>query len=91
VSIVTIREECPAGFESIDRVIRLAFAGDEEAAVVHGLRDAGLVIASLVAARDTEVVGHVVFSRFSIETGSGTLPAVALGPSQSGRTRRGRV
>jgi putative acetyltransferase len=77
---IVIRAESPADFAGIDEVNRLAFAGHEEGDVVRRLRDAGMIIASLVATKDMDVVGHVLFSRLPIETHSGTVAAVALGP-----------
>lgn len=77
---VAIREESPGDFGDIDEVTGAAFGGTEEVNIIHRLRDAGLVIASLVAVREGRVIGHVLFSRLPVETDSGVLNAVALGP-----------
>jgi putative acetyltransferase len=48
--------------------------------LVEGLRSEGVVLVSLVAELNTRIVGHVLFSRMSIETTSGNLRAAALAP-----------
>lgn len=77
---VTIREELVQDHESIRRVNLLAFGGDSEAALVDRLRADGLVIASLVALRDDDVVGHICFSELTIHTSAGILESAALAP-----------
>lgn len=64
----------------IRAVNEAAFGGTEEASLVESLRDAGQVLLSLVAETDALVVGHVLFSRMSIDTRAGSIPAVALAP-----------
>jgi putative acetyltransferase len=44
------------------------------------LRKEGVVLLSLVAEIEREVVGHILFSRMSIEITQGRLPAVSLAP-----------
>src|SRR3954447_24403398 len=79
-SRVTIREESPADYDGIDAVNQFAFGGSDEADVIHRLRNAGLVITSLVAEREGDTVGHILFSQLPIKTERGTVAAVALGP-----------
>jgi putative acetyltransferase len=57
-----------------------AFGGPDEADLVDKLHSEGVVLASLVAELDKRIVGHILFSRMSIETAGGALPAVALAP-----------
>ena len=78
--MVLIREEEPGDFDTIREVNRLAFAGDIEARLVDQLRDESLVIASLVAIANGEIVGHVLFSDLPITTSSATIPAASLAP-----------
>jgi putative acetyltransferase len=75
-----IRPEISADHEGIRTVNRLAFGQDAEARLVDALRDGGYVRASLVAEKDQQVVGHILFSDLSIVTEAGTVPALALAP-----------
>jgi putative acetyltransferase len=77
---VYVREETPQDHEAIREVNRLAFKGEEEAQLVDRLRADGLVVASLVAVEDGQVVGHILFSELAIQTNEGGLRAVALAP-----------
>jgi putative acetyltransferase len=78
--IAIIREEMRQDHEAISEVNRLAFAGDGEAQLVDRLRADGLVVASLVAVEQDQVVGHILLSELPIETERGLLPAVSLAP-----------
>ena len=78
----TIRSEQPEDHATIHEVNRLAFGQDDEARLVTALRhtegfDPSL---SLVAVRDAQVVGHILFSSIHIETDEGRVPAMALAP-----------
>jgi putative acetyltransferase len=64
----------------IHSINEAAFGGQEEAELVDKLRAEGLVLVSLVAEAPEQIVGHILFSRMSIETSSGSVPAVALAP-----------
>jgi len=57
-----------------------AFGRTDEAGLVDGLREEGVVLASLVAELDGRVVGHILFSRMWIETCDESVSAVALAP-----------
>jgi putative acetyltransferase len=63
-----------------------AFGRPDEADLVDNLRTEGVVLASLVAEiedvgkLDKRIVGHILFSRMSIETNRGSISAVALAP-----------
>jgi putative acetyltransferase len=58
-----------------------AFDGrTEEADLVDALREAGDLILSLVARYQGEIVGHVAFSRVSIDAATGPAGGVALAP-----------
>ena len=57
-----------------------AFGGAEEADLIEALRNDDDVLLSLVAELDREVVGHIMFSRMAIVTGTGAIDAVALAP-----------
>ncbi len=91
---VTVREENTEDAKeraAIRSVNEAAFGRCDEAGLVDRLRAAGAVLISLVAELDAELVGHILFSRMTIETTSGSLPAVALAPMAvlPGYQRRG--
>lgn len=65
---------------AIRSINEAAFGGQDEADLVDSLRTEGVVLVSLVAARGNRIVGHILFSRMSIETTSGSIAAVALAP-----------
>jgi putative acetyltransferase len=57
-----------------------AFGRTDEADLVDSLRAEGVVLLSLVAESEKRIVGHILFSRMSIETATGSIPAAALAP-----------
>ncbi len=77
-----LRCEYPEDRAAIRLVNEEAFGRRDEADLVDALRNQGLVLASFVAKIQEHVVGHILFSRMSIEaTGrTGSVPAVALAP-----------
>lgn len=77
-----IREEEAADRAAIFRVIRDAFARDDEARLVDALRasDAFIPELSLVALDGAEIVGHVLFTRAAIRDGDTSHPGLALAP-----------
>lgn len=77
---VVIREECAADREGIHAVNSRAFETDAEARLVERLREAGDVLASIVAVEGAQVVGHALFSPAAIEYASSLLAVGALGP-----------
>ena len=81
---IIIRPETVDDFPAVREVVNLAFANDEEsiADLIEALRaEPGYTPElSLVAVRDGAIVGHVIFSEARIETDSGVIPAMALGP-----------
>jgi putative acetyltransferase len=76
---IVIRSESPEHIAAIHLVNRHAFGRPDEADLVDALRNQGAVLGSFVALLDEEIVGHVLFSRMSIEAGD-PVPAVALAP-----------
>jgi len=65
---------------AIRSINEAAFGSQEEADLVDRLSTDGVVIVSLVAEVLEEIVGHILFSRMSIETAGGSVSAAALAP-----------
>ena len=76
----SIREERPSDVDDIDAILRIAFAGGDEAALVNRLRAGGELVLSLVAERDGQIVGHAAFSRAGIQADDGRLDIAWLAP-----------
>jgi putative acetyltransferase len=77
---VIIRSEEVEDCAAIHFVNEVAFGWREEADLVDRLRNQGAVLASFVAEVEGEIVGHILFSRMSIESFDKDVPAVALAP-----------
>ncbi len=78
---LSVRREVAADVAAIHELNVAAFDGrDEEADLVDALRDSGDLVLSLVAVEQTEVVGHIGFSRVTIETDRGPEGGIALAP-----------
>ncbi len=77
-----IRPEQPGDHAAIDEVNRLAFEGETEARLVAAIRTADGFdpSLSLVAVRDGQLVGHIMFSAIHVETDQANVPAAALAP-----------
>lgn len=78
---VLVRREDAADVAAIHELNVAAFDGrDEEADLVDALREDGDLVLSLVAVDRTRVVGHIGFSRVTIETELGPEGGIALAP-----------
>ena len=77
-----IRPERPQDYEGIHRVNRLAFGQENEARLVAALRQSDVFIPglSLVAEEESEIIGHILFSRIQIREDTRSVQALALGP-----------
>jgi putative acetyltransferase len=75
-----IRGERPEDMAAIHEVYELAFGRPHEAALVDALRASGKVTLALVAVEDDRVVGHILFSPVTIDSGDRTCSAVGLAP-----------
>jgi putative acetyltransferase len=75
-----VRSEEPSDLAAIRFVNEQAFGRREEADLVDRLRVERVVLASFVAEAQGQLVGHILFSRISIEMAGGSVPAVALAP-----------
>jgi putative acetyltransferase len=72
---VIIRDECNTDVGAIRRVIEAAFGRCAEADLVDRLRVDGDSILSLIAVKEGDLVGHVMFSKMSAP-----FPALSLAP-----------
>lgn len=75
-----IREERLADFDAVRDALLAAFGREAESRLVERLRAAAKVTVSLVAEEHGRVLGHVLFSPISIDTGETEQPAAALAP-----------
>jgi putative acetyltransferase len=82
-----VRPERSNDIEAIDNLLKTAFGCTEESTLVRALRASDYFVPplSLVAEEQDEegenrIVGYVLFSRISIETRDGAVPALALAP-----------
>ena len=78
--IAAIRSENAADRFSVRSVNEAAFGRPDEADLVERLSSEGVVLVSLVAEVRRQIVGHIMFSRMSIDTAHASIPAVALAP-----------
>jgi putative acetyltransferase len=77
---INIRHEWVSDREAVRAVNERAFGQPDESALIERLRAAGRISASLVAARDGQVVGHILFTPVTIESDGRSLPAIGLAP-----------
>lgn len=75
-----IRPETDKERKTVGNVNRAAFETEDEANLVDALRGGGYVEVSLIAEEDGEIVGHILFSRITIDTNVGTVDALSLAP-----------
>lgn len=75
-----VRCEHPDERSVVRSINTAAFGRPDEADLVDNLRSEGAVLFSLVAEVEQRIVGHLLFSRMSIETKNGPVSAVALAP-----------
>jgi putative acetyltransferase len=80
VRIRTENKENTAELLAIRAVNEAAFGEGDEADLVDKLRADGSALVSLVAERESAIVGHVLFSRMWIDTAPGLVSAVTLAP-----------
>jgi putative acetyltransferase len=77
---VTIRDEQLSDHPAIASLHRTVFRGDGEATLVDALRVQGLVLVSLVAVLDENVVGHIMLSALQLKIADREVVAAALAP-----------
>lgn len=81
---ILVRQEKEADFSFVHEVNRLAFGQDDEADLVDSLRknkDVFIPELSIVAVTDSEIVGHILFTRIKIINDRGSAhDSLALAP-----------
>jgi putative acetyltransferase len=77
---VAIRQEGPEDAAAIRQVNEQAFGQAEEADIVDALRRRGAFTLSLVALLGDKVVGHILFTPVTIDSGNTSFEALGLGP-----------
>ena len=75
-----VREERPGERPWVRSINEAAFGRPVEANLVERLGSENVVLASLVAVQESELVGHILFSRMWIQTCHELIPTVALAP-----------
>jgi len=78
--LLTIRSETPEDGADIHFVYGKAFGQESETELVEKLRNRGMLIVSLVALSDVQVVGHIAFSPVTVKSEDSSFQAIALGP-----------
>ena len=75
-----IRFENTADRSAVRFVNEAAFGRPDEADLVESLWCEAVVLVSLVAEVRQQIVGHILFTRMSIDTAGASIPAAALAP-----------
>jgi len=75
-----VRDERPCDREQVRKVNEAAFDRSDEADLIDRLQAEGAVLLSLVAESDGQIIGHILFSRMTVETAQGLMAAVSLAP-----------
>lgn len=90
-SSLVVRNEQPQDQEHVRTVNEVTFGRSDEADLVERLRLEEAVLLSLVAELDREIIGHILFSRMTVETAQGPIATVSLAPMAvlPGYQRRG--
>ena len=78
--MISVCEEAPEDIAAVRRVNEVAFGGPTEAGIVDALRANCDDILSLVAVDDEEIIGHIVISPATVESGQRVASGTALGP-----------
>src|SRR5262245_55743359 len=78
--MLTLRGETPEDISTIHRIHTAAFERPTEADLVDALRRHDALTISLVAVKDSRLVGHIAFSPVMITSSTATIEALGLGP-----------
>jgi putative acetyltransferase len=82
VVMIEVRTERKEDIEAIHMVNNLAFGQEDEAVLVQRIRESSgfMPELSLVAVKDSQVVGHILFSRIHMDTPKGDVVVLSLAP-----------
>ena len=82
VIMISVRKERAEDIEAIHLVNLLAFGQEDEARLVQKIRNSPGFIPelSLVAMRNSQIVGHILFSQIHIETPQRDIEVLSLAP-----------
>jgi putative acetyltransferase len=75
-----VRDEQPYDRKQVRMVNEGAFGRPDEADLVDRLRAEGAVLLSLLAEVENQIIGHLLFSRMTVETAQGPVAAISLAP-----------
>lgn len=78
--MLSIRLETLEDRVGVHHVNELAFGQKSEAQLVEKLRNRGMLVISLVAASDGQLVGHIAFSPVTVKSDDSSFQGIALGP-----------
>jgi len=78
--VIEIRNERPENSPAIQQVHTKAFGGSAEAKLVRLITERKKALISLVAVSDESVVGHILFSRVTIDNAPAAFNGVGLAP-----------
>ncbi len=87
----SFRSARPEDYESIDMLLRRAFAGAAEADLVRALRHEGLVETEVVMPWSGDVVAHLALSRLVAPAGWLALAPVSVAPEWQGKRLGSRL
>ena len=77
---MNIKLESTDDIEAIEKINLEAFNGHDEGMIVSRLRSSGDLVLSLVASIDGKLVGHIAFSKMTLNNSSDNNSFVGLGP-----------
>jgi putative acetyltransferase len=75
-----LRDEKPEDHRPIRELNNLVFGRADEPELIDNLRDAGDVVASIVALEARRIIGHILFSELAVEGSTRAVRAAALAP-----------
>ena len=78
--LLLVRDEQACDRVQVRKVNEGAFGRSDEADLIDRLRVERAVLLSLVAELDGQIIGHILFSRITVETAQGAVAAVSLAP-----------
>lgn len=77
---IVINKESTCDFDQVWNLNLLAFGRDDEARLVDELRNTGIPYISLIAKKNLEIIGHIMFTRVVLTDYESNLNIMGLGP-----------